>query len=978
MRERIFNIVQRARPGDVVSHAYDVFIVAVAFLSIVPLMFRPQDMTPQMAAVMNMIDVVTVYLLFLDYILRWMTHDFKVGKAGKLGKGGWRVFARYPFTPLAIIDMLAILPSLGVLPESLKFLRVLRVTKMFRYSKNLTIVANVFHAQRNTLLSVLAVALMYIFVSGLVMFVNEPDTFDNFFDALYWATTALTTVGYGDVYPVTDLGKFISMVSSLFGIAVIALPAGIITGGFLEQVRQRDEDADAYFRADERDPFKGRTPFSYESVRAWAKTHPKTVAYGVTMLACMLVNEVLYFAALALGAPVWLDTVGTALAAVLLEPAAALIVGFANNLVLAMQFGNAGNLLYYALSAITALVYGTVFARGRRITARSLGWAALFLVMAEALISAVLAFSLAGGQLTTAAEQLYGSVLRGLGAPEAVAVFGALLVDKLADAVVVFAVAMGAARLVVGSRLDPACWFSRSVVRAKGEESAEARTGADGEAGTGVGAGSDAEASGGADAEVRAFGDAGAGAGAGASGPAVAVASVVTARACEAGSAGAMGVAGGAGSAGAGARSSEPAGAASSAGAACACEAGSAEAAGNAGSAGVAGSASAAEGVGAVDVAEDGGTVDAAEGAGASGTAGDFGVESAAVTAIPSADTAGVATASAAVAPECAERYVLGIDVGGTHTKAGVFDLAGSRVASHAFGSQSVLADGSHVRLSREIRALLDQAGVDGRSVVGVGLAVPGAVAAEESLTLCPHIDLDLRSYKSLLLELFPRARVAVLNDADAAVLGDRWRGTSHERQCENVALVTLGTGAGAGVVVRGRLLSGVHGAAGEVGHLCVNPSEEERCSCGKAGCLEQYASATGLVRHARAALLAAGDVASSDQAADVFPDARAVLDAVERRDPHARAALGRFSDALGFGLAQMACFADPDVFVLGGGLSERDDLFIDAVRSRYRSCAVSACRDTPVVASSLGNECGVYGAAYRALQTLKDEGGLA
>ena len=396
---------------------------------------------------------------------------------------------------------------------------------------------------------------------------------------------------------------------------------------------------------------------------------------------------------------------------------------------------------------------------------------------------------------------------------------------------------------------------------------------------------------------------------------------------------------------------------ASSAGPACACEVENAEAVGS---------------------AEAAGSASAAEGAGASGTAGDSGGESAAVAAIPSANAAGVATASAAVASECTERYVLGIDVGGTHTKAGVFDLAGSRVASHAFGSQSVLADGSHVRLSREMRALLDQAGIDGRSVVGVGLAVPGAVAAEESLTLCPHIDLDLRSYKSLLLELFPRARVAVLNDADAAVLGDRWRGTSHDRQCENVALVTLGTGVGAGVVVRGRLLSGVHGAAGEVGHLCVNPSEEERCSCGKAGCLEQYASATGLVRHARAALLAADDVASPDQAVDVFPDARAVLDAVERRDPHARAALDRFSDALGFGLAQMACFADPDVFVLGGGLSERADLFIDAVRSRYRSCAVSACRDTPVVASSLGNECGVYGAAYRALQTLKDEGGLA
>src|SRR5699024_8778939 len=125
----------------------------------------------------------------------------------------------------------------------------------------------------------------------------------------------------------------------------------------------------------------------------------------------------------------------------------------------------------------------------------------LLLLMTLAVTSVVLALSLPGVHLTAASGQWSGGVLRGLGAPEAVAVFGALLVDKLADAVVVFAVAMGAARLVVGSRLDPARWFSRPVARAKGEESAETRAGADGEAGTGVGAGVGAEASGGADAE---------------------------------------------------------------------------------------------------------------------------------------------------------------------------------------------------------------------------------------------------------------------------------------------------------------------------------------------------------------------------------------------------------------------------------------------------------------------------------------------
>ena len=266
---------------------------------------------------------------------------------------------------------------------------------------------------------------------------------------------------------------------------------------------------------------------------------------------------------------------------------------------------------------------------------------------------------------------------------------------------------------------------------------------------------------------------------------------------------------------------------------------------------------------------------------------------------------------------------------------------------------------------------MLQEAGIDGCSVIGVGLAVPSAVAAEESLKMCPHIDLNLRSYKAFLLAVFPKARVVVLSDADAAVLGDRWRGTSHNRRDENVAFITLGTGVGAGIIAKGRLFSGVHGAASEFGHLCVSTEEEARCSCGKAGCLEQYASAPGLVRLACEEFIAANGDATGDEASAAFPDARAVLDAVARRDPVACAALGRFSDALGFGLAQMACLVDPDVFVLGGGLSERADLFVDAVRSRYRACALSVCRDTPIVASSLGSECGVYGAAYRAFDEL-------
>lgn len=326
---------------------------------------------------------------------------------------------------------------------------------------------------------------------------------------------------------------------------------------------------------------------------------------------------------------------------------------------------------------------------------------------------------------------------------------------------------------------------------------------------------------------------------------------------------------------------------------------------------------------------------------------------------------------------------VVGIDVGGTHTKMGAFSLEGEQLGTHAFDSQRVLAAGSQEPFASEVDVLLERAGADEGRVAAVGLAVPGAVSEGGSLELCPNIDLDLEHCKALLRAQFPQARLTVLNDADAAVLGDCWHGSASGLRAENVALVTLGTGVGAGFVFRGALYGSARGAAGEVGHLCVDPHEQEPCSCGKAGCLEQYASAKGLVRTARrhrvaCALAEAGmaDGCAKREAAEAFPDARSVLEAFEHGEPAARAALDRFSDALGFGLSQIACVVDPDVFVLGGGLSERADLFLDAVRARYRACALPVCRDTPVVASELGNACGVHGAAYRALETLaSDEG---
>lgn len=233
MRKRIYEIVEHADTGDRLSHAYDIFITVVALISIIPLLFKGTN------PFLDRIDLVTVYILFADYIFRWVTHDFRRGKASP-----WS-FVLYPITPLAIIELAAILPSLAVLGPQFRILRMLRLYRALQYSKNFIYIANVFKREKKTLGSVLVIALAYIFISALAMFCYEPDTFENFFHALYWATTALTTVGYGDIYPVTHVGQLISMISSLFGVAIIALPAGVVTAGFMSQLESENKQREA-------------------------------------------------------------------------------------------------------------------------------------------------------------------------------------------------------------------------------------------------------------------------------------------------------------------------------------------------------------------------------------------------------------------------------------------------------------------------------------------------------------------------------------------------------------------------------------------------------------------------------------------------------------------------------------------------------------------------------------------------------------
>jgi len=238
MRKRIYTIIEQAHDSDNISLLYDIMMLVAITASIIPLMFLKETAT------FRIIEQVTVSVFIIDYILRWITADYR------LKKKGWS-FVIYPFTGWAIIDILSILPGLSILGRGFKIfrvtrlLRILRLFKFIRYTDKIQVLGRVVQKEKGVLLTVLGIAIFYVFLTALIMFNAEPhinpttgvETFGDFFDALYWATVTLTTVGYGDMIPVTDIGRFISMLSSLFGVAIIALPSGVITASYLEELR---------------------------------------------------------------------------------------------------------------------------------------------------------------------------------------------------------------------------------------------------------------------------------------------------------------------------------------------------------------------------------------------------------------------------------------------------------------------------------------------------------------------------------------------------------------------------------------------------------------------------------------------------------------------------------------------------------------------------------------------------------------------
>lgn len=236
MRRKIFALVD-GTTGENSADFYDYLMIVVIVLSLVPLVFK------ETTRLLSVIEKITVAIFILDYLLRWFTADLAL-------KHGAASFFLYPVTFMAIVDLLCILPSFAIIAGSfrvlkilrlLRALRVFRAAKLLRYSRSLILIVDVIKDQRAPLIAVLVLAVGYILISALVVFNVEPETFQDFFDAVYWASVSLTTVGYGDIYPITTAGRVITMISSFLGIAVVALPSGIITAGYMDRLRSEKE-----------------------------------------------------------------------------------------------------------------------------------------------------------------------------------------------------------------------------------------------------------------------------------------------------------------------------------------------------------------------------------------------------------------------------------------------------------------------------------------------------------------------------------------------------------------------------------------------------------------------------------------------------------------------------------------------------------------------------------------------------------------
>ena len=307
------------------------------------------------------------------------------------------------------------------------------------------------------------------------------------------------------------------------------------------------------------------------------------------------------------------------------------------------------------------------------------------------------------------------------------------------------------------------------------------------------------------------------------------------------------------------------------------------------------------------------------------------------------------------------KEYAFGIDLGGTTAKVGLFTTAGALLEKWEVPTDTSDA-GEHIleNLAAAIRSKMKETAITAEQVEGVGIGVPGPVLNSRIVPIiCANLGgWGKRNVSEELGALLGGIRVLVGNDANVAALGEIWMGCA--KGCSSAVMVTLGTGVGGGVIVNGKVIDGAHGAGGEIGHITVNRHETAACGCGKHGCLEQYSSATGVVRCMKKLLDENPDTPCTLRGTDF--EAKDVFDAARNGDALAAREVDEMTDTLGMALANVANTVDPEMFMVGGGVSRAGDVLFTPLRAHFKTYAFKSCRETPIVAATLGNDAGIYG----------------
>ena len=308
------------------------------------------------------------------------------------------------------------------------------------------------------------------------------------------------------------------------------------------------------------------------------------------------------------------------------------------------------------------------------------------------------------------------------------------------------------------------------------------------------------------------------------------------------------------------------------------------------------------------------------------------------------------------------KEYAFGIDLGGTTAKIGLFTTSGALLEKWEVATDTSHA-GEHIleNLAAAILGKMKEQSIQPEQVEGVGIGVPGPVLDS---SIVPIICANLggwgeRNVSAQLSGLLDGLKVLVGNDANVAALGEIWMGAA--KGAKNAVMVTLGTGVGGGVVVNGKVIDGVHGAGGEIGHITVNRHETAVCGCGKRGCLEQYSSATGVVRCMKKLLDENPDTPCVLRGTEFA--AKDVFDAARNGDALAAREVDEMSDTLGMALANIASTVDPEAFLVGGGVARAGDVLFAPLNKHFQEYAFKSCREIPIKQASLGNDAGIYGA---------------